>query len=74
MRLLTFIVVGVIMVGWLRVTWMTEAMAPLALDGAGGVLIGALGMKAWQRGRENLKNGEPTTDTAILRKAQGTPG
>lgn len=70
MRVLTFIVVAFIMIGWLRVTWMTQTIAPMPLDGVGGVLIGALGVKAWQRGREGVKTTEPekTPDIAIFKK------
>jgi len=52
MRLLTAVVVIAIMAGWLDVTFHTHVIAPLPLDGAGGILLGALGVKAWQRGKE----------------------
>lgn len=52
MRVLTAIVVLIIIAGWFHVTYQTRAMAPLVLDGPGGILLGALGIKAYQRGRE----------------------
>lgn len=64
MRLLTAVVVCAIMAGWLSVTVHTQAIAPLPLDGSGGILIGALGIKAYQRGKETAK----TTDTTFIPK------
>lgn len=65
MRLMTFIVVAAIMAGWLDVTIRTHQMAPLPLDGAGAILLGALGIKAWQRGKEGKSAG---TDTQFITK------
>lgn len=72
MRLMSFMVVCFILVGWLRVTWMTNGIAPLPLDGVGGVLIGALGIKAWQRGREGV-NTSPKTETTDTTTIARTP-
>lgn len=61
MRLLTAAVVLVILSGWLSVTLNTHAMAPLDLNGPGGILCLALGIKGWQRGRETEKSNEKIT-------------
>lgn len=55
MRVLTGVVVVAIMAGWLSVTVKTGAMADLPIDGAGGILLGALGIKMWQKGKEGSK-------------------
>lgn len=74
MRVLTGLVVAVIMVGWLSVTWKTAQMAPLPLEGAGGIVLGALGIKAFQRGKEGKAgagNGAPAAgsgDTQMIMK------
>jgi hypothetical protein len=62
MRLLTAVVVIAIMAGWLSVTIHDHVMAPLPWDGSGGILVAALGVKGWQRGRESTdKSNEKTT-------------
>lgn len=65
MRVMTFIVVAAIMTGWLSVTLHNYAMAPLDINGPGGIVLGALGVKAWQRGKEGQS---PTGDTQFIPK------
>lgn len=66
MRVLTGVVVVGIMAGWLSVTIHTKSMAPLPLEGAGGILLGAMGIKAFQRGKE--ATGQQSTDTTHITK------
>jgi len=62
MRLLTAAVVLSILSGWLSVTFHDHTMAPLDLNGPGGILCLALGIKGWQRGKESTdKSNEKTT-------------
>ena len=53
MRLATFVVVGSIMAGWLYVTIHTGELQPLTTEHV-GLVLGTLGVKAWQRGKETV--------------------
>lgn len=67
MRLLTALVVIAIMVGWLSVTVQTKTIAELPIEGPGGIILGALGIKAWQRTKES-KTVPPNGDTTTITK------
>lgn len=51
MRVLTTIVVVAIMGAWLVVSIQKNELQPLSYEQV-GVVLGALGLKAWQRGKE----------------------
>ena len=51
MRLATFLIVGSLMAGWLYVTVHTGILQPLSAEQV-GLVLGTLGVKAWQRGKE----------------------
>ena len=68
MRLLTAFVVVIIMLGWLDVTVHTHTLAPLPIEGAGGIVLGALGIKAFQRLKENKPTSPGNGDTQLITK------
>ncbi len=51
MRLATAVIVGAVMAGWLYVTIHTGTLQPMTTEQV-GLVLGTLGVKAWQRGKE----------------------
>lgn len=51
MRFATILIAGAIIAGWLYVTVKTSVLQPLAPEHV-GLVLGTLGIKAWQRGKE----------------------
>ena len=59
MRLATFVIVGSVMAGWLYVTIHIGALQPLSTEQV-GLVLGTLGVKAWQRGKETTAVAQPS--------------
>jgi len=51
MRIATALIVAVILAGWLYVTIKTAVLQPLSMEQV-GLILGTLGIKGWQRGKE----------------------
>lgn len=63
MRGLAFMIVAGFILVWVKVSWTTNVLAPVSIEQT-GIVLGALGIKAWQRGKENGKgNGDTTVFT-----------
>ena len=55
MRLATVLIAGAIIAGWLYVTVKTAIIQPLTPEHV-AMVLGSLGIKAWQRGKETTSS------------------
>ena len=57
MRVLLGVVVISFAVVWVKVSWITNALAPVSVEHA-TIVLGAMGIKAFQKGKESAASNE----------------